>query len=435
MAWPRIKNPRSSAPPGTHEHGSVTVTVMPAPEADAAPKTGQNTGISGTRHAVVDGPSTSARNVYTQYADSGADGYAPTAEFDAVSDPAADEPPDSGIAILEGVVTTDIPVEEPRGPQPQLNEPITLPPVPVGWVPESKQGSLRAVNGGSGAAAGNGGAPVASGGAPAGSTGTPATAGGPSGGGRAIGGNGPPPQRIRDLALDQRIRLWRWRALIMVIVGVVFWIITRNWAIVLSLAVLAGIIDTIYRSRTVADIPTGGSPDRAQRRTRRQLRRMRRAGYLTLHARPIPDSVEVIDHLVVGPTGVYAIDSEKWHRALPIRTRNGKQLWHGPDSKKERLEHARWEAQQASERLSAALGTEIPVRPAMAVYGPRVPWDIATIRDVDVFSGPRLGAYLRRRARSKTVPRLTREQVQTIYAAASSVLPGVAPARTATPVG
>ena len=47
---------------------------------------------------------------------------------------------------------------------------------------------------------------------------------------------------------------------------------------------------------------------------------MRRAGYFALDARPIPNSREVIDHLVVGPTGVYAIDSEKWDPSVPIRT-------------------------------------------------------------------------------------------------------------------
>jgi len=221
----------------------------------------------------------------------------------------------------------------------------------------------------------------------------------------------------------------------MVVVGLVFGIVFRNWALGLTLAILAGIIDTVYRSRTVSQIPTGGSVSRAQRRTRRQLNRMRRAGYLALHARPIPDSVEVIDHLVVGPSGVYAIDSERWRRELPIRAWNGKQLWHGPDSKKERLAHARWEAQQASDRLSAALGTEVVVRPAMAVYGPKVPWTIATIKDVDVVSGPHLRLYMRRRARMKDLPRLSPEQVRTIYNAAGTVLPGVAPTRSATPVG
>ncbi len=162
---------------------------------------------------------------------------------------------------------------------------------------------------------------------------------------------------------------------------------------------------------------------------------MRREGYFALDARPIPDSREFIDHLVVGPTGVYAIDSEKWDPKLPIRTLNGKRLYLGPESQKDTA-RARGAGRpaQASEILSAALGTEITVRPALAIYGPKIPWDIATIRDVDVFTGPALRKYLKRRGRTKDgVVRLTREQVRTIYDTASRLLPDVARRRRPTP--
>ena len=96
---------------------------------------------------------------------------------------------------------------------------------------------------------------------------------------------------------------------------------------------------------------------------------------------------------------MFAIDSEAWDKHLAVRTRNARQLWHGPFSMKDRLEHAHWESQQAADLLSGAMGKPVAVRPAMAVYGPKIPWDVATIREVDVFSGPRLRKYLRRRAR------------------------------------
>lgn len=347
-------------------------------------------GVSGTRHSVVDPPTPDEAPNDEALADESLDD-------EALDD---DEPADSGIAILDADTRGDIPVIDPDSPEPEINQTISQPARPVG----------------------------------AGQPGQTAAFGTGYGGNKTITAFSGQPRRVRELALDQRVRIWRLRALIMVVVGVVFSIVA-SWPVGLTLAVLAGIVDTVYRSRSMARVSAGSSPDRAQRHTRRQLARMRRVGYMTLHARPIPNSPEVIDHLVVGPTGVYAIDSEKWHKDLPIRTRNGKQLWHGPESKKPRLEHARWEAKQASDRLSSALGTEVVVRPAMAVYGPKVPWDIATIRDVDVFSGPRLRKYLQRRARMKDLPRLTNEEVQKIYDAAGAVLPGVAPARTVTPVG
>jgi hypothetical protein len=414
MAWPRIKKSRSSAPPGTSFRDGTNVTVVPAPDADPGPGRGHNTGVSGARHSVA-----SEQPAPVQYADSGVDDV--SADFHH-NDGLTEEPPtrDDGIAILEGVVTTEVPADD----EPDTADSEVPPPPRT----QQRAGTLAPLPPQRPAAAGAENKPERAG-RPASSEATSPVSVTPPAWDSAHGRIA-----IRDLPPDVRLRLWRWRAIIVIVVGVVFTIIA-SWPVGLSLAILAGIIDTIYRSRTAADIAVGGSQSAAQRRTRRQIHRMRRAGYLALDARPIPNSREVIDHLVIGPTGVYAIDSERWHKKVPIRTYNGKQLWHGPDNKKARLEHAKWEARQASERLSTALGFEVPVRPAMAIYGPKVPWGIATIRDVDVFTGTDLGKYLRRRGRMRGLPRMSRDQVQTVFNAARTVLPDVAPTRTFTPVG
>ena len=242
--------------------------------------------------------------------------------------------------------------------------------------------------------------------------------------------------RIRDLPPDVRLRFWRLRAAIMIVVGLLFGILAKSWVIGLTLALLAGTVDTLYRSRTAANYQNGGNQAGAHRRTRRQLNRMRRRGYLVLHGRPIPNSREFIDHLVIGPTGVYAIDSEKWDSKLPVRTLNGKRLYLGPVSQKDRLDQAIWEAGQVGEILSGALGAEIAVRPVLAIYGPRPPSDASVIRDVAVVRGPVLTTYLRRRDRlSSGAANLTSEQVRTIYDAAARILPDVAHLETATPGG
>jgi hypothetical protein len=226
---------------------------------------------------------------------------------------------------------------------------------------------------------------------------------------------------LAHLSANPRIRAWQRRAVIAIIVGVVFAVVV-SWRLGLTLAVVAAIADTIYRSRR-------GLPGQrvkltgAQRQTRKQLAKLGRAGYRAIHLNLIPDSEEQIDHLVVGPAGVFAIDSEAWNKHLVVRTKNGLQLWHGPFSMKDRLEHARWESEQAAEMLSGALGSPVTVRPAMAVYGPKIPWDVTTIRDVDVFSGPRLGKYLRRRARQVGQPPLTEAEVDRIYKAAHQAFP------------
>jgi hypothetical protein len=243
-------------------------------------------------------------------------------------------------------------------------------------------------------------------------------------------GGGPRPgigQRrgnLAHLSANPRMRIWQLRAVVAVVILAAFWALV-SWKLGLTLAVIAIIADTIYRARKgyAGKIKLTA----AQRRTRRQLTKLGRAGYRAMHARPIPESQDQIDHLVVGPAGVFAIDSENWDKRLAVRTKKGTQLWHGPFSKKDRLQHAQWEAQRAAEMLSGAIGKPVSVRPAMAVYGPRIPWDVATIREVDVFSGPRLRKYLRRRARQGEVRPLTDEEIERIFTAANQAFPHLSP--------
>jgi uncharacterized membrane protein len=222
---------------------------------------------------------------------------------------------------------------------------------------------------------------------------------------------------LAHLSANPRMRAWQRRAIIAVVVGVAFTII-GSWRLGLTLAVLAAIADTIYRSRKVFTSQEQAGLSSAQRRTCRQLRKLERAGYRAMHCVPIPGSEDQIDHLVVGRAGVFAIDSEAWSRRLPVRTRIGRELWHGPHTMKDRLEHARWESERAAELLSGTLGSPVTVRAAMAVYGPKIPWDVATIRDVDVFSGPRLRKYLRRRARKIHEGSLSASDIERIDKAA-----------------
>ena len=79
-----------------------------------------------------------------------------------------------------------------------------------------------------------------------------------------------------------------------------------------------------------------------------------------------------------------------------------------------------------------SLGSE--VQPALAIYGPKISWVVLAVRGVDVFSGDELKKYIRRRARRKTVPHLSPDDIRKIYAAAADVLP-VEWQKSATPVG
>jgi hypothetical protein len=234
-----------------------------------------------------------------------------------------------------------------------------------------------------------------------------------------------------------RMGMWRRRLIIAVVIGVAVSILL-NWQVGVTLAVIFAIGDTILRSRTpVVTSPLPGVKlTRAQKQTQHQLNGLEKAGYKALHSRLIPDSEDHIDHLVIGPAGVFSIDSEYWDRHLPIRTKNARQLWHGPFSMKDRLEHAKWEAEQASDLLTRAAnpallarmpGGVVHVRPAMAVYGPKIPWDVATIRDVDVFKGSRLRIYLRRYARHNDARPLSQDEIDQLLTAAHHAFPHLNP--------
>jgi hypothetical protein len=227
---------------------------------------------------------------------------------------------------------------------------------------------------------------------------------------------------LSSFAADPRMPIWIRRAVLAAAAGIVAGIFL-DWRAGLTAAAIVAILDTIHRSRTTAVIPAAVRVTSAQRRTRRRLLVARRSGYLTLNGRAIPGTNCIIDHLIVGPAGVFAVDSERWDRRLPLRATQGGHLYHGPYSQTGRLKHAQMEAAMAGRLISEALGRKQRIRPAMVIYGPTVPWTVARISGVDVFSGRRLRKYLRAQSRARREQRLTHEEIERIHEAADRVLP------------
>lgn len=206
--------------------------------------------------------------------------------------------------------------------------------------------------------------------------------------------------------------------LVAVASGIVGGILFSDVRLGITCAVIGAIVDTVLRARTHSTVPAWRRAAVAERQTEAQLKRMERGGYRSLHARAIPESEAQIDHLVVGPTGVYAVDSEKWDKRLPVRVQSHRKLFHGPFNQKPRLDEARWEASRASELIGEALGREVTIIPSLAIYGPAIPWKVLTVRDVDVFDGSRVRKWITKRERS-----LTDAEIDEIYEAAERVLP------------
>ncbi|GAB2835702.1 hypothetical protein GCM10022221_38560 [Actinocorallia aurea] len=227
---------------------------------------------------------------------------------------------------------------------------------------------------------------------------------------------------LRALTRHPLARLWAIRVGVALVVGVLFAIVF-DLRVGLTLAVVVMIADTVRNARAGGGEDRGYPVSAAERRTERQLRALAKDGWRVLHARAVPrdgDGVSdgKIDHLVIGPTGVYAIDSESWDKRLPVRTLSHTRLFHGPFEMKDRLDEARWEANQAARLLSKAMATDIPVQPSVAIYGPAVPWRVMSVRNVDVYAGNQAGKYLRKRPKV-----LTPEDVARIGEAAERVFP------------
>ncbi|MFF5210689.1 nuclease-related domain-containing protein [Streptosporangium sp. NPDC000396] len=223
---------------------------------------------------------------------------------------------------------------------------------------------------------------------------------------------------LRSLLDHPKYGHLRRRVLIAVAVGVVAGILLASWRLGVMAAIVAAIADTVLRARSNSSVPAWRRASVAERRTEAQLKRLERGGYRTLHARAIPGSEAQIDHLVVGPTGVYAVDSEKWDKRLPVRVQSHRKLFHGPFNQKPRLDEARWEASQASELIAEELGHAVTVVPSLAIYGPAIPWKVLNVREVDVFDGSRVRKWITKRERS-----LTDAEIDKIYEAAERVLP------------
>ncbi len=223
------------------------------------------------------------------------------------------------------------------------------------------------------------------------------------------------------LRSDPRLRIWITRLVVAFVILVGF-TIGLSWRVGLTAAIIYIAADSILRSKTTSVVPAGVRVTSAQRFTRRRLKVLQPSGYVALHARAIPGTRHVIDHVVVGPAGVFTLDSQRLDRRLPIRARDG-MLYHGRTSMEERFDHARHEARHAATLITAELGQRVRVRPVMVLYGPSISWMIMKVKGVDVFDGSRVGTYFRRQSKAVGKHRLNHSQIAEILAAAAQALP------------
>jgi Nuclease-related domain len=127
-----------------------------------------------------------------------------------------------------------------------------------------------------------------------------------------------------------------------------------------------------------------------ERRTARLLEPLERQGWAVLHDLAVPGSRANLDHLVIGPGGVFVVDSKQYRGWLQLDLTG--QLRHGRYPLAQALRAVSFEADQAARVLP---DPGVAVVPIVAVHGAQVPWGKVVIDGVPVVSARRLPSMLR----------------------------------------
>jgi len=127
-----------------------------------------------------------------------------------------------------------------------------------------------------------------------------------------------------------------------------------------------------------------------ERRTARLLGPLERQGWAVLHDLAVPGSRANLDHLTIGPGGVFVIDSKQYRGRLRLDPSG--RLWHGRYLLARTLQAVSFEADQAAQVLP---DPGVAVLPIMAVHGAQVPWGKVVVEGVPVVPAQRLPSMLR----------------------------------------
>jgi len=103
---------------------------------------------------------------------------------------------------------------------------------------------------------------------------------------------------------------------------------------------------------------------KGERHTARLLDRLDHDGYVVFHDLAMPNSPANLDHLVLGPSGVFVIDSKQWTGHVH-QSADGL-VWHNHYRLDRTLATLRWQA----ETLGRLLG--VPVAPLVCVHGAHI---------------------------------------------------------------
>jgi hypothetical protein len=161
-------------------------------------------------------------------------------------------------------------------------------------------------------------------------------------------------RRRRATELAAWARSLAWRAPLVATAGALGQVLAAQaglpqaWLVGLVAAVLVG---WRLRFRPSEQARTWQRGAHGERRTARLLDRLTRDGFVVFHDLAVPGSPANVDHLVIGPTGLFVIDSKQWTGS--VQQGADGLVWHNHYRLDRTLETVRWEA----DTIGRLLGT------------------------------------------------------------------------------
>ena len=198
---------------------------------------------------------------------------------------------------------------------------------------------------------------------------------------------------MRAVELAAWTRTVPWRVTVILAIGAGGGVLGSLLAPRLGLVLggLAAIVATwVLRFRPSPDAVAWRRGAAGERRTARLLGLLERHGWAFLHDLAIPGSRANLDHLLIGPGGVFVIDSKQYRGRLRLDPTG--RLWHGRYPLASTLRAVDFEADQAARVLS---DPGVAVVPIVAVHGAQVPWGKVVMDGVPVVAARRLPSMLR----------------------------------------
>jgi hypothetical protein len=124
---------------------------------------------------------------------------------------------------------------------------------------------------------------------------------------------------------------------------------------------------------------------RGERRTARQLNRLTDRGWIIFHDLAVPGSRANVDHLAIGPSGVFLIDSKNWRGRLAFAPDGT--LWHGSYPMTAAIATIGFEVAA----IAGALGTSSStVEPLLVIHRGAIPWGEQFLGGVGILPGRQL---------------------------------------------